>query len=271
MGSAAAASIVFPVRFVAAGQATQTTSRFLGLEEIGVRCLGPPPVGTRVSMALYLPGSPVPEVVVAEVSESQPAAGRAADAGFRARFLAMHPDGRHRIDALLQELERRGPPPRTPASKATPIAEALVTPLSSALVVLAASEKPALTVTRPAAPAPVAAPRVFPRYATRFKVRFNDALEFIEQYADNISRGGVFIETLDPPELERSVSVVLELPDGGAPISAAALVVHRVTFEEASRYGERAGCGVQFLDTSDGFHERIEEYLAKLANTPEDL
>lgn len=273
MGSAVAASIVFPVRFVAAGQAMQTTSRFLGLEEIGVRCLGPPPVGTRVSMALYLPGSTVPEVVVAEVSESHPAAGRAADAGFRARFLALHPDGRYRIDALLKELERRGPPPRAPASKATPIAESLITPITSALVARAASERPELTETRPAAPAPapVAAPRAFPRYVARFKVRFTDALEFIEQYADNISRGGVFIETLDPPELERSVSVVLELPDGGASISAAALVVHRVTFEDASRHGERAGCGVQFLDTSDGFHERIEEYLAKLANTPEAL
>jgi uncharacterized protein (TIGR02266 family) len=215
----------------------------------------------------------MPEVVVAEVSESNPAAGRAVDAGFRARFLALHPDGRYRIDALLQELERRGPPPRAPVSKATPIGESLITPLSTALVMLAASELPDLTVTEagPVALSPVAAPRVFPRYAARFKVRFADALDFIDQYADNISRGGLFIETLDPPELERSVSVVLELPDGGAPISAAALVVHQVTFEDASRFGERPGCGVQFLDTSDGFHERIEGYLEKLANTPEEL
>ena len=282
MGSAAAA-IVFPVRFVAAGQATQTTSRFIGLEEIGVRCLGPPPVGTRLSMALYLPGSAIPEVVVAEVSESQPAGGRAVDAGFRARFLALHPEGRHRIDALLNELERRGPALRAQqASKITPLSEALVTPIVSALVALAAHEAaddvdaaPPLAAPKArsgaVAPGKPSAPRAFPRYAARFKVTFSDPLEFIEQYADNISRGGVFIETLDPPELERSVAVVLQLPDGGSPISAAALVVHRVSFEDASRYGESPGFGVQFLDTCDGFHERIEEYLAKLASTPDEL
>jgi type IV pilus assembly protein PilZ len=245
MGPAAAAAIVFPVRFVAGGEATQTTSQALGAGEIAVRCLRPPAVGTRVSMALYLPGLRQPEIVVAEVSESSPGGGKAVDAGFRARFLALHPEGRFRIDQLLVELERRAK------------AEALPAGL------------PART-REPAAAAPVVS-RLFPRYAARFRVRFHDALSFIEQYADNISRGGLFIETLDPPELERPVAVVLDLPDGGAPISAAARVVHRVPFDEASKLGLQAGCGVQFLDTSDGFHERIEEYLARLATTPDAL
>ena len=165
-------------------------------------------------------------------------------------------------------------PWREASSKVTPVSATLITPIASALVALAASEqqhdraRPPSLHEKSTVPA---APRAFPRYAARFKVRFHDALAFIEQYADNISRGGVFIETLDPPELERSVSVVLELPDGGPAISAAALVVHRVSFEDASRYGEPPGCGVQFLDTSDGFHERIEEYLAQLANEPDEL
>lgn len=252
------ASIVFPVRFVAGGQATETTSRELGREEISVRCLQPPLVGTRISMALYLPGSAKPEVVVGEVSESSPGNGRPVDAGFRVRFLALDPEGRHRIDALLEELSRMGPPPRPspqPEEPEDPSADAESADAESAG---AESEQP-----QPS-------PRLFPRYPVRFKIRFSDPLEFLTQFADNISRGGLFIDTLDPPELERSVALVLQLPDGGSPISAAALVVHRMTMEEAARDGQTPGCGVQFLDTSDGFHERIDAYLEKLANTPED-
>ena len=229
------APIVFPVRFVAEGLAVQTTSRALGRDGIAVRCLKPPQVGARLSMALYLPGTSRPEVAVGEVSESGGEPGRAAEAGFRARFLAMHPEGQHRIDTLLDELIRRGPPPERP-------------------------EDPEQQQTL----------RLFPRFPVRFKVRFADPLEFVTQYADNISRGGLFVETLDPPEMERSVAVILELPDGGPPISAAALVVHRVSFDDAHENGETPGCGVQFLDTSDGFHERIDAYLAALAEAPED-
>ena len=243
-------AIVFPVRFVAGGHAIETTSRELGREGISVRCLQPPPVGQRVSMALYLPGSARPEVVVGEVSESSPGLQRPVDAGFRVRFLALNPEGRHRIVALLEELERRARPPRAGA-------EGLEEQVEDAFV--GEGEE------RRANPAP----RLFPRVPVRFRVRYSDPLEFVTEFADNISRGGLFIETLDPPEMGRSVSVVLHLPDGGQPISAAALVVHRVTMEEASRDGRTPGCGVQFLDTSDGFHERIDGYLEKLATTPE--
>ena len=139
------AAIVFPVRFVSGGQATQSTSRELGREEISVRCLQPPLVGERVSMALYLPGSARPEVVVGEVSESSPEAGRPIDAGFRARFLALNPEGRHRIAALLEGLAGLAAPPRSEPDE------------SDEAFAGKGDERRALP-----------APRLFPRYPIRF-------------------------------------------------------------------------------------------------------
>jgi type IV pilus assembly protein PilZ len=234
------APIVFPVRFVSQGQAVQSTSRELWREEIAVRCLKPPAVGARLSMALYLPGLLRPEIAVGEVKESIADGRFAADSGFRARFLALDPEARRRIDLLLEDHLQRGPP----------------------------AERISEPEPEPEEPRSGVGVRLFPRFPVRFKVRFSDPLEFITQYADNISRGGLFIETLDPPDLGRAVAVILELPDGGPPISASALVVHRVPFAAVLPPGESPGCGVQFLDTSDGFHERIESYLVALAIAP---
>lgn len=230
------APLVFPVRFVAEGLAVQTTSRALSDEEIDVRCLRPPHVGARVSMALYLPGGGQPEVAVGIVCDSHEEREGPAKAGFRARFLAVHPHARERIVALLtKHFTQRA----LPASVVPPARE-----------VLRREE------------------RTFPRFPTRFRVRFTTPFDFVTEYADNISAGGIFIETLDPPALQHTVSVVLELPDNGVPISAIALVVHRVTLERSRLTGEATGCGVQFIDTSDGFRERIDRYIDQLVASP---
>ncbi|MBS2021067.1 MAG: PilZ domain-containing protein [Deltaproteobacteria bacterium] len=232
------APIVFPVRFVAEGHAVQTTSRALSDEEIDVRCLRPPAVGSRVSMALYLPGVSQPEVAVGIVCDAHEEVEGPSKAGFRARFLAVHPHARERILAVLtsRSTQRALPPPLAP-------------------------EPPHQEVAR-------REDRAFPRFPVRFRVRFSTAFDFVTEYAENISAGGLFIETLDPPELTRAVSVVLELPDGGTPISAIAIAVHRVTLERSKVTGEQPGCGVQFIDTSDGFRERIDSYIEQLVSAP---
>ena len=51
------APIVFPVRFATTNIAVQTTTRELSVEGLFVRCLEPPPVGTPISLRLYLPGA----------------------------------------------------------------------------------------------------------------------------------------------------------------------------------------------------------------------
>jgi hypothetical protein len=75
---------------------------------------------------------------------------------------------------------------------------------------------------------------------------------------------GVFIRTESPPEMNSVIDVVLELP-GGTPVEAKAIVVHRVTADDAARLEVEPGAGVQFVHGDDRFRERIDKFVAQLA------
>jgi uncharacterized protein (TIGR02266 family) len=106
--------------------------------------------------------------------------------------------------------------------------------------------------------------RATARYPARFAVRFGTVDEFKREYAANISAGGIFIRTEAPPEMNAVIDVVLELP-GGTPVEGKAMVVHRVTAQEAARLKIEPGAGVQFVQGDDRFRERIDEFVAGLA------
>ena len=215
-----AARMVFPVRYVSEGAAIQTTSRGLSGEGVAVRSLVPPRLGARVSLALYLPGNPKPEVAVGVVAAS--ARDRPVPAGFWVQFTAIDTGARERISALVAEKARQARELR--------------------------------------------APRGFQRFHTQFTVRFRTAREFVREHTQNISRGGVFIQTPSPPQIDEVITVQLELPDGGEPASTSGLVMHRVTPEEAEQQGTVPGIGVQFLDADDRFRDRIDRYVGQLGS-----
>jgi uncharacterized protein (TIGR02266 family) len=106
--------------------------------------------------------------------------------------------------------------------------------------------------------------RATARYSARFAVRFGSVDEFKREYATNISAGGIFIRTEAPPEMNAVIDVVLELP-GGTPVEAKAMVVHRVTAEDAARLKIEPGAGVQFVQGDDRFRDRIDKFVAELA------
>jgi uncharacterized protein (TIGR02266 family) len=105
--------------------------------------------------------------------------------------------------------------------------------------------------------------RATARYPARFAVRFGTVDEFKREYATNISAGGLFIRTEAPPEMNAVIVVDLELP-GGDPVEGKAMVVHRVSAEDASRLDIEPGVGVQFVQGDDQFRERIDKFVAGL-------
>src|SRR5919109_585452 len=107
--------------------------------------------------------------------------------------------------------------------------------------------------------------RGFQRFHTQFTVRFRTAREFVREHAENISRGGVFIQTRTPPQVDEVITVQLELPDGGPAATTSGLVMHRVTVAEAEQHGLVPGIGVQFLDADDHFRDRIDRYIEQLS------
>jgi hypothetical protein len=198
-------SFVFPVRYVSEGIAVQTTSRELSALGIAVRSLTPPQVGARVSMALYLPNTPVPEVAIGRVARSK--SDGASDAGFWADFLVVDAQARMRISSMLADHGFRGQN------------------------------------------------RAFPRYSVKLGLRVRTSGATVEAEAMNLSRSGVFARTEQWLPTHASVEVDVFLPDGGPPASTSGLVVHR----------QILGAGIQFVDASDAFRERIDRFMDGLS------
>ena len=205
-------NFVFPVRYVSEGVAVQTTSRELSALGIAVRSLAPPQIGARVSMALYLPNTSVPEVAIGRVARAK--AESPGDSGFWADFIVVDPQARMRISHLLSERDQAD-----------------------------------------------GNQRGFPRHQVTLAVRFRTARDFVLEHASNISRGGIFIQTDDPPPMDAQVQVELQLPGDPTPVSTNGVVVHR----QLAVGGKTPGVGVQFVDATDGFRERIDRYMDSLA------
>jgi uncharacterized protein (TIGR02266 family) len=228
----ASTPLVLPVRFAAAGRVVQTTTRELALDGAFVRCLEPPAPGTEVQLRLYLANTPAPEEIVAVVR----ALPGERESGFWAEFIMGSQRSKERIGALVAG---------RPIDEKVPIG--------------------AMDVRKGKAPAHDAREdanrRTFPRYNARFAVRFATVQDFVLEYAANISAGGVFVQTDAPPAMGSVVNVAMELPGGGPPAVAKALVVHRVTTDEAREQGVAAGMGVQFVEADDAFRERIDHAI----------
>jgi uncharacterized protein (TIGR02266 family) len=223
--------IVFPIRFATQGAAVQTTTRELSAGGVFVRCLEPPAEGTPLSMRLYLPGCRDGLPAGGVVREVAPPGQ---ESGFWADFRDLTDATRELIAEAIARRER--------ASTAKPIG--------------AVSLKPAEN-----------SQRAFPRYNARFAVRFATVQDFVLEYAANISAGGVFVHTQDPPPLKTVVRVEMELPGGGSSVPARGLVVHRISKEEAAQRGTLPGIGVQFVDADDAFRGRIDAAIEHILAT----
>jgi uncharacterized protein (TIGR02266 family) len=229
--------VVFPVRFEASGEPVQTTTREVGVEGVFVRSQKSPAEGTTLSLRLYLPGNVEPDEVRARVVTLRPEPG----GGFWAEFVDPPPEVIDHIKLLLTRRARAaqgapGKPLGALRLKAAPAAAAAPVP-------------------------PVEARRAFQRHAARFQVGFSSNKAFVLEYAENISAGGVFVHTEQPPEMDAIVTVSLHLPGNDVAVEAKGVIVHRVSKEEAAELGKSPGMGVQFVDSSDEVREAIDRAI----------
>src|SRR5437764_13671905 len=92
--------IVVPVRFAVAGWAMQTTSGWLSLDSVFVRCPKAPPKGASIALRIGLPGRLAPEEAEGIVGQHVPPGARAA-AGFWSGFRDLPAASRHRTGVFL--------------------------------------------------------------------------------------------------------------------------------------------------------------------------
>ncbi len=140
------AVIVVPVRLAFGTRALQSTSRALDEDGLFVRCVAPPPLGSAVSVRLYLPDGPPEDIQCVIVPEHE-----LREVGCRVRFTGLTQQQRARILRLIA-------PPMLRPMRAATFAPPPASPLPPSTLPTAAARPPRPVSSPPASASPSAPP-----------------------------------------------------------------------------------------------------------------
>jgi hypothetical protein len=101
------------------------------------------------------------------------------------------------------------------------------------------------------------------RFEARFQVRFKSAVDFVSEYAENLSAGGLFVRGAHRLEPQSEAEVQITLPGYGTH-TVRGKVAHIVSPELAARSGRRPGAGLEIVEAPIGFGDLLGEYLRRL-------
>jgi len=109
-------------------------------------------------------------------------------------------------------------------------------------------------------------PRSTERQSTRLEhellVAYRTVDGFITDWAVNISRGGLFINTRKPLAVGTTVRLIISLPDAAFPFDLTGRVAR---VHELEHHGHQVpGMGIEFVDVDDEKRLRIETFVQRL-------
>ncbi|MDP8254984.1 MAG: PilZ domain-containing protein [Candidatus Alcyoniella australis] len=96
-----------------------------------------------------------------------------------------------------------------------------------------------------------------PRIDKVLKVMFDTPAPLIEQYAHNISKGGLFVVSDEPLDKDSTIVLKMYVLDIMEVVTVECRVVRTVYREEARQRGVKSGMGLQFIK----FHGDSERYF----------
>jgi hypothetical protein len=112
--------------------------------------------------------------------------------------------------------------------------------------------------------------RKAPRFPVNLPVRFDSAVDFITEYAENLSSNGLFVRTEAPIKALDELGVELELPGLGKYVLRVR-VAHVMPAELAKKFGKPPGAGVEIVTQPAGFGDALQEYLRRLGRRRDHL
>lgn len=105
-----------------------------------------------------------------------------------------------------------------------------------------------------------------PRRADRLQhellVAYRTVDGFITDWAVNISRGGIFINTRSPLAVGTTVRLIISLPDTAFPFDLSGRVMRVNEFDNPAN--QVPGMGIEFVDVDDEKRGRIERFVERL-------
>lgn len=105
--------------------------------------------------------------------------------------------------------------------------------------------------------------RRHPRFGVRLAVRYTNAAQFVNDYVENLSQGGLFLAGAHQLPLGAETEVQIELPGQGS-WTVRARSVFVVDVEAAARTGRPAGAGMTITGKPPGFDDALLGYLLRL-------
>ena len=85
---------------------------------------------------------------------------------------------------------------------------------------------------------------------------------FITDWAVNISRGGIFINTRNPLAIGTTVRLIISLPDAAFPFDLTGRVIRVSEFDNPAN--QVPGMGIEFVDVDEEKRSRIERFVERL-------
>src|SRR5215468_5158887 len=85
---------------------------------------------------------------------------------------------------------------------------------------------------------------------------------FITDWAVNISKGGIFINTRNPLAVGTTIRLIISLPDTAFPFELTGRVARVAEFNNPSN--QVPGMGIEFVDVDDEKRARIERFVERL-------
>jgi len=98
------------------------------------------------------------------------------------------------------------------------------------------------------------------RLPVRIRIQYRTADQFFQDYIQNLSVGGIFIETKNPLSVGTKLQVQFSLPEMEDMITADGMVVHRLHVGR-SENPPAGGMGIQFAELDEKSKQLLEEYI----------
>ena len=101
------------------------------------------------------------------------------------------------------------------------------------------------------------------RYAAELEVRYERASDFVREYTENVSHGGIFVRTEQPLRTGDLVKMHIMLPGEEQPL----VIEGSVTHSRPQPNGLPAGMGVEFIAYNPNDADRLQAFIARIAET----
>ena len=105
-------------------------------------------------------------------------------------------------------------------------------------------------------------PRKADRLQHELLVAYRSVGGFITDFAVNISKGGIFINTPNPLSVGTTVRLIVSLPDAAFPFDLSGRVTRVI--EVSNDEQTVPGMGIEFIDVDDDKKARLERFVEKL-------